>query len=69
MKSLKIIGRKNEYIYSIITFLILVIIWQLYVDIKEVPQYILPSPIDIIQIFFDDYQNLISNSFVTLLNL
>ncbi|CEO29007.1 ABC transporter permease [Paraclostridium sordellii] len=66
MKSLKIIGRKNEYIYSIITFLILVIIWQLYVDIKEVPQYILPSPIDIIQIFFDDYQNLISNSFVTL---
>ena len=36
------------------------------VEIKDIPQYILPTPIDIIKVFITDYQNLFDNTLVTL---
>ncbi len=64
--SLKIIDKSKNYIYPILTFIIILIVWQLVVEYKEIPQYILPTPIDIINVFINDYQVLFANIKVTL---
>ncbi|MEG2789444.1 MAG: ABC transporter permease [Romboutsia sp.] len=66
MKSLKIIGKPHRYFYPIITCLVIVIFWQVIVEIKDIPQYILPTPIDIVGVFISDFKNLYSNTLVTL---
>ncbi|MGL5754844.1 MAG: ABC transporter permease [Paraclostridium sp.] len=66
MKSLKIIGKPQQYFYSIITFLVIIIFWQATVEIKDIPQYILPTPIDILEVFISDFKNLYANTLVTL---
>lgn len=66
MKSLKIIDKAQQYFYPIITCLIIIVLWQVIVEIKDIPQYILPTPMDIIGVFIDDFENLYSNTVVTL---
>ncbi|WP_373601380.1 ABC transporter permease [Paraclostridium bifermentans] len=66
MKSLKITDSAKNYFYSVITFLSIIIIWQIIVEVKDIPQYILPTPTDIVEVFIQDYKNLFLNTIVTL---
>ena len=66
MKNLKITDKFKDSLYPILTFLAIIIVWQAVVEIKDIPQYILPTPIDIIKVFITDYQNLFDNTLVTL---
>ncbi|GAA3659148.1 ABC transporter permease [Asaccharospora irregularis] len=66
MKNLKIIDRIKSSIYPITTFLLILVIWQVVVETLNIPQYILPTPIDIIEVFSKDYKNLYIHSLVTL---
>lgn len=66
MTSLKTTDKFKDYIYPILTFLAIIIVWQVVVEVKDVPQYILPTPIDIVNVFINDYQNLFDNTLVTL---
>lgn len=66
MINLKIIDKLKESIYPFITFLVIVLFWQGIVEGFSIPQYILPSPVDIIEVFFKDYENLYLNTLVTL---
>lgn len=66
MKNLKTIDKIKNSLYPILTFLFILVIWQGAVKIYDIPQYVLPSPSDIVQIFFKDYQNLYTHTIVTL---
>ena len=66
MKNLRIIDKIKNSLYPIITFLIILIIWQFIVVGFDVPQYILPAPTDILSVFFTDYENLYLHTLVTL---
>ncbi|MDK2564132.1 ABC transporter permease [Romboutsia sedimentorum] len=66
MTNLKTIDKIKNSLYPILTFLILLIIWQLVVVVKDIPQYILPAPSDIIGVFYNDYLNLYTNAVTTL---
>ena len=66
MTNLKITDKFKDSLYPILTFLAIIIVWQVIVEIKDIPQYILPTPIDIIKVFTTDYQNLFDNTLVTL---
>lgn len=66
MINLKITDKFKDSLYPILTFLAIIIVWQVMVEIKDIPQYILPTPIDIIKVFITDYQNLFDNTLVTL---
>lgn len=66
MTNLKITDKFKDSLYPILTFLAIIIVWQAVVEIKDIPQYILPTPIDIIKVFITDYQNLFDNTLVTL---
>lgn len=66
MRNLKIIDKIKTSLYPIVTFLIILIIWQLMVKGFNIPQYILPSPMDILGVFFTDYENLYLHAFITL---
>lgn len=66
MRNLRIIDKIKNSLYPIITFLIILIIWQLVVEGFNVPQYILPSPIDIVGVFFTDYESLYLHTVITL---
>ena len=66
MKSLKTIDKVKELIYPIATFVVLLLLWQIIVTYNQIPQYILPTPIDIINSFREDFVNLYNNMLVTL---
>ena len=66
MKNSKIIDKIKNSLYPIITFLIILVIWQFIVIGFDVPQYILPAPTDILSVFFTDYENLYLHTLVTL---
>ncbi|MEF9992212.1 MAG: ABC transporter permease [Romboutsia sp.] len=66
MKNLKTIDKVKNSLYPIVTFLSLLLIWELVVQIKDIPQYILPAPTDIISVFYNDYLNLYTNTLTTL---
>ena len=66
MTNLKITDKFKDSLYPILTFLAIIIVWQAVVEIKDIPQYILPTPIDIIKVFITYYQNLFDNTLVTL---
>lgn len=66
MKNLKTIDKIKNSLYPIFTFLFILVVWQCSVKIYDIPQYVLPSPSDIIQVFFKDYQNLYTHTIVTL---
>ena len=66
MTNLKITDKFKDSLYPILTFLAIIIVWQVIVEIKDIPQYILPTPIDIIKVFTTDSQKLFDNTVVTL---
>ncbi|ADK13947.1 putative aliphatic sulfonates transport permease protein SsuC [Clostridium ljungdahlii DSM 13528] len=53
-------------IYPIATIIIVVIIWQLTINLAHVPQYIIPSPLDILKTLVSDFQNIMENTGTTL---
>ena len=55
MTNLKITDKFKDYLYPILTFLLIIIVWQVIVEINDIPQYILPTPMDIIKVFIADY--------------
>jgi NitT/TauT family transport system permease protein len=48
-------------------FILLLILWQATTVVFHVPSYTLPSPTDIAVVMIDQWQSLVENSFVTLL--
>ena len=66
MRNLRIIDKIKNSLYPVVTFLIILIIWQFVVEGFNIPQYILPSPIDILGVFFTDYENLYLHTVFTL---
>ncbi|WP_027702119.1 ABC transporter permease [Metaclostridioides mangenotii] len=66
MINLETIEKVKNSLYPILTFLFIIIFWQLTVEFLEIPQYILPTPIDIVKVFFKDYQNLYMHATVTI---
>lgn len=66
MKNSKIINRVKDALHPILTFLALLVIWQVSVSKMNVPSYILPSPLDIIEEFKTDWPVLLMHSKVTL---
>ncbi|OBR95706.1 putative aliphatic sulfonates transport permease protein SsuC [Clostridium ragsdalei P11] len=53
-------------IYPIATIVIVVLIWQLTINFAHVPQYIIPSPLDILKTLVSDFQNIMENTETTL---
>lgn len=53
-------------IYPIATIIIVVLIWQLTINFAHVPQYIIPSPLDILKTLVSDFQNIMENTETTL---
>jgi ABC-type nitrate/sulfonate/bicarbonate transport system permease component len=66
MTNLETIEKVKYSLYPVLTFLFIIIFWQLTVEFLEIPQYILPTPIDIVKVFFIDYQNLYMHATVTI---
>lgn len=64
--NLEITDSIKKISYPIITFLFIIFVWQFAVVQFEIPQYLLPSPTDIIEVFFTDYENLINHSIITI---
>ncbi len=56
----------KDLLYPIITFISIILIWEYIVVSNDVPQYLMPAPSDIINIFFTDTSNLKVNAIVTL---
>lgn len=66
MKNSKTIDKLKDVAYPIITFIILIGIWQLCIERFKVPSYVLPSPLDILKEFETDWKVLLMHSRVTL---
>ncbi len=66
MKNLKIIDRFKDSLYPIITFVSILIIWQVLVTYMKIPSYLIPTPLDIAKEFHSDWQILLEHSKVTL---
>ena len=66
MKNLKIINRIKESLYPIVTFCVILVIWQVTVSAMKVPSYLIPTPLDIFEEFKSDWSVLLMHSKVTL---
>ncbi|MDR1773420.1 MAG: ABC transporter permease [Clostridioides sp.] len=66
MTNLETIEKLKNSIYPIVTFLTVIVVWQVTVVQFNVPSYILPKPTDIVRVFFSDYNNLCIHSMVTI---
>ena len=58
--------RYLSFIAPVLTFLILLIIWEFLVILEEIPLYILPAPSDIFSSLIINYKDLLSSAFITL---
>lgn len=56
----------NKYLPSIIFLLLLLILWELYIDISQINQNILPKPTRIISSLFDNWDIISSHALITL---
>lgn len=54
-----------KYILPSFVFLFILVLWELIVDIKDIPLYVLPSPIDVIKSLINDFHVLMMHSIVT----
>ena len=59
-------SRYLSYIAPLLTFVILLSLWEFLVIINKIPLYILPAPSDIILSLVVNYKDLFSSAFVTL---
>ena len=58
--------RYLSFIAPVLTFLVLLIIWEFLVILEEIPLYILPAPSDIFSSLIINYKDLLSSAFITL---
>lgn len=58
---------KKEKIIPIIVILVALLIWQMACSFKLVPGYMLPSPIEVVKAFINDFPLLMSHARVTIL--
>lgn len=58
--------RYLSYIAPLLTFAILLILWEFLVILNKIPLYILPAPSDIFSSLLVNYKDLFSSAFVTL---
>ena len=58
--------RYLSFIAPVLTFLVLLIIWEFLVILEEIPLYILPAPSDIFSSLIMNYKDLLSSTFITL---
>jgi NitT/TauT family transport system permease protein len=58
--------RYLSFIAPVLTFLVLLIIWEFLVILEEIPLYILPAPSDIFSSLIINYKDLFSSAFITL---
>lgn len=63
MKRLRSIGNK---IAPIVFIIILLIIWELIVNVGGIEKYILPAPTDVIEVLIKDFRNMIPHILATL---
>lgn len=63
MKRLRSIGNK---IASIVFILILLIIWEIIVNVGGIEKYILPAPTDVIEVLIKDFKTMIPHILATL---
>lgn len=56
---------KNK-LYPIITLVAFVLFWQVIVDVKNVPAYIIPSPTSIVKTLISDFKVIMDNTKVTI---
>ncbi len=66
MTNLEITDKIKNYIYPIVTFISILVVWQFIVVSYDIPQYLMPSPTDIVEVFFTDNANLQMHAMVTL---
>ena len=59
-------SRYLSYIAPLLTFVILLSLWEFLVILNKIPLYILPAPSDIISSLVVNYKDLFSSAFVTL---
>lgn len=59
-------GRLTQIVIPAAMLLLLLVVWQAYVTIANVPHYILPSPVRIWQAFMEDHQMLLRSLTITL---
>ncbi len=59
-------GRLLRFSVPVVMLVILVVFWQIYVTVNEVPHYILPSPERVAQAFVQDWPILLGALWVTL---
>ena len=59
-------SRYLSYIAPLLTFVILISLWEFLVILNKIPLYILPAPSDIISSLVVNYKDLFSSAFVTL---
>ena len=59
-------NRYLSYIAPLLTFVILLSLWEFLVILNKIPLYILPAPSDIISSLVVNYKDLFSSAFVTL---
>lgn len=64
--NLEITDKIKNYIYPLITFISILLIWQFIVVNYNIPQYIMPTPTDIIKVFGLDYASLQMHAMITL---
>lgn len=67
MKSLKTTNKIINNIYPIVTFILLVMIWEMTIAFMKIPSYLIPSPSDILLEFKNDWEILFMHSKVTLI--
>ena len=58
--------RYLSFIAPVLTFLVLLMIWEFLVILEEIPLYILPAPSDIFSSLIITYKDLLSSAFITL---
>jgi NitT/TauT family transport system permease protein len=61
-----IVPRIVQVAIPLLMLALLIAAWQVYVDVRHVPHYILPSPARIFQAYLEDYQMLFKALWVTL---
>ncbi len=66
MIKIKYTNKLKDILYPLVTFLVIIIVWQFIVDYFDIKGYIMPSPSDIIKVFYSDFNNLFKNTLITL---
>ena len=56
----------NKIIKTVLLIVSFIVIWHLIVTIFNIPKYILPSPVLVINVFFEKYFEIFSNSTITI---